>query len=188
MSIAHIIDGVIARESPRFTNDPRDSGGPTKFGITLSTLAAYRKVSVTAADVEELKRDEAVAIYRWKYIEQPKFNLLIPISEVIAEKVIDTGVLCGQQRSAEWLQRLLNALNRQGKDYQDISVDGDCGNQTVVALKAYLAKRGADGPLVFLEGLRDLQGAFLIGLAEKRSKDEDFLFGWIKNRVAIGAH
>lgn len=188
MSIESIIADVIARESPKFTNDPNDSGGPTKFGITLRTLDAMRKAHVTPADVEALTRAEAEKIYRWKYVEKPGFDRIIPISKAIAEKVIDAGVLCGEQRSAEWLQRLLNALNRQGKDFEDILVDGDCGPVTIKALRTFIVKREANGVLVLLEGLRALQGEFLVALAERRPKDEDYLFGWLLNRVAnVGA-
>jgi lysozyme family protein len=188
MSIDSIIAGVIDRESDKFTNDPNDSGGPTKYGITLRTLDAMRKAHVTVADVQALTRAEAEKIYRWKYVEKPGFDRLLGISKVIAEKVIDAGVLCGEQRSSEWLQRLLNALNRQGKDFDDLKVDGDCGPTTIAALRTFVVKREANGVLVLLEGLQALQGEYLIALAERRPKDEDYLFGWFLNRVAIGAN
>jgi lysozyme family protein len=188
VSVDSIIAGIIARESETFTNDPNDSGGPTKFGITLRTLSDFRHFPMTAADVQALTRGEAETIYRWKYVEQPGFARLLSastFSKPIAEKCIDAGVLCGQQRSAEWLQRQLNALNRQGKDYADIPVDGDCGPGTVRALVSYLDKRGQEGVGVLLEGLQNCQGMYLLELAERRPKDEDFYYGWLLNRVCL---
>lgn len=188
MSVDAIIAGVIARESEQYTNDPNDSGGPTKFGVTLRTLSRFRKFPATAADVQALNKLEAAAVYRWLFVEEPGFDRLLAaatLSKPIAEKVIDAGVLSGPRRSCEWLQRLLNALNRQGADYPDIAADGDCGPATCRALVAYLSRRGITGMDVMLEGLQALQGAFLVELAEKRPKDEDYLFGWLKNRVSL---
>lgn len=188
MSVDAIIAGVVARESDKYTNDPNDSGGPTKFGITQRTLSAFRKWPVTAADVQALTLKEADTVYRWMFVEAPGFDRLLSaatLSKPIAEKCIDAGVLSGPQRSAEWLQRQLNALNRQGKDYPDVDVDGDCGPATVRALVAYLGKRGREGVGVLIEGLQACQGAYLLELAERRPKDEDFYYGWLLNRVSL---
>lgn len=50
-----------------FTDDPRDRGGPTKHGVTLATLSAWRKAPCTAADVQALTAEEAGAIRRAGY-------------------------------------------------------------------------------------------------------------------------
>lgn len=188
MSVDSIIDGVVARESEKYTNDPNDSGGPTKYGITLRTLSRFRKFTMTANDVQALTRKEAVEIYRWVFVDEPGFDKLLSaatLSKPIAEKVIDCGVLSGGPRATEWLQRALNAFNRQGKDYADVHVDGDCGPATIRALVSYLGKRGKDGVDVLIEALQALQGAFLIELAERRPKDEEYTFGWFLHRVSL---
>jgi hypothetical protein len=58
------------------------------------------------------------------------------------------------------------------------------GALTIFALGQYLAKRGKAGETVLLRALNCLQGASYIDLAERRKKDETFLFGWLANRVA----
>jgi lysozyme family protein len=50
-----------------YVNNPNDPGGPTKYGITLKTLAAYRRQSVTAGDVKALSLAEAAAILDSQY-------------------------------------------------------------------------------------------------------------------------
>ena len=55
----------------------------------------------------------------------------------------------------------------------------------MAALTALLAKRGGDGRTVLLRALNALQGAFLLELGRRRQKDEDYLFGWFLNRVAM---
>ncbi|MNT45174.1 putative Peptidoglycan domain protein [compost metagenome] len=85
------------------------------------------------------------------------------------------------------LQRCLNALNRQGKDYADIRTDGDAGPGTRGALTAFLKVRGKEGEQVLLKGLNALQGERYIELAEKRQANESFLYGWLRMRVEIAA-
>jgi lysozyme family protein len=185
MTIDEIITNIIRVEGSAYTNDSRDSGGPTRYGITLATLSAYRGRPCTAADVQALTEPEARAIYLTRYVSAPGFSRVIPLSARIADELVDTGVNAGPARAAVMLQRCLNALNRQGKDYPDIPVDGDCGPATVAALKAFLSKRGKEGETVLLRALNCLQGEFYIDLAERRPKDEVFLLGWLLNRVTI---
>jgi lysozyme family protein len=70
-------------------------------------------------------------------------------------------------------------------DYPDIKVDGDIGPETLQSLQAYLLFRRGEGVNVLLKALNCLQGAFYIELAEKREKDEAFVYGWIRTRIVI---
>lgn len=188
MSVDSIIDGVVARESDKYTNDPNDSGGPTKYGITLRTLARFRRFPCTAADVQALSRKDAFEVYRFVFVDEPGFDKILSaatLSKAIAEKLIDIGVLCSPARASTWLQECLNAFNRQGKDYADVDVDGDLGPGTVRALVSYLSKRGRDGVTVLIEALQAKQGSYLLDLAVRRPKDEEYTFGWFLNRVAF---
>src|SRR5688500_15627468 len=58
---------VVLGHEGGFLHHPLDPGGPTKFGITLETLARARKAAVDAEDVRTLDRAEAGAIYRALY-------------------------------------------------------------------------------------------------------------------------
>ena len=59
---------IIEAESPRYTNNPNDRGGPTKFGITLATLRGEPGYEhATANAVEHLTRVEAESIYARRY-------------------------------------------------------------------------------------------------------------------------
>jgi len=183
--IDNIIAGIIEREGSKFTNNKNDAGGPTKYGVTWRTLARYRRTPVAAEDVAALTESEARAIYYDEYVIRPGFGNVIPLSSAIAEEIVDTGVNCGVQRAAEWLQRSLNALNRRGRDYADIKVDGNVGPATASALKTFLKLRGLPGEIVLLRALNSLQGEFYISLSERRQTDEEFVYGWLSNRVVI---
>ena len=184
MTIRKIISDVLEREGDTFTDDPNDSGGGTKWGITQATLAAWRKQPVTVDDVRNLTEAEARSIYYQRYVQDPGFGHLLEVSAPIAEELVDSGVNVGPAQAAKWLQRALNVFNRQQKDYPDVVVDGRCGTATVMALQAFLKLRQPDGEKVLLRALNGLQAAFYIELVERRSKDESFLFGWMLNRVS----
>jgi len=60
------LDFVFAREGG-YVDDPRDPGGATNLGITISTLTAWRGRRATRSDVRNLARAEAARIYRLWY-------------------------------------------------------------------------------------------------------------------------
>lgn len=183
--IDSIISGILKAEGSAYTNLAADRGGPTKYGITQRTLSSYRGVSVSPQDVAALTEAEARKIYHIRYVVQPGFVHVLSISEAIAEELVDSGVNVGTQRASEWLQRVLNVLNRGAFDYPDVKVDGDVGPATLSALRSYLRVRGALGEKVVLRALNCLQGAHYINLAERNSDQETFVTGWFANRVEI---
>jgi lysozyme family protein len=101
----------------------------------------------------------------------------------VADELFDTGVNQGTVAAGQYLQRSLNALNQRASLYADIPADGDVGPMTIAALRAFVSRRGAQGTTVLLRALNALQGSFYIALTERRSKDEDFVYGWLLNRV-----
>jgi lysozyme family protein len=50
-----------------YTNDPRDPGGPTNYGITIADYRAYINKAGTAQDVKNMHLADAQSIYRSKY-------------------------------------------------------------------------------------------------------------------------
>ena len=179
-AIDEILDVI---EGPEFTDDPADSGGPTRWGITQATLSARRGYQVTAQEVAELERSEARQIYEDEFFYGPRIHLLEPASAMIAWEVCDTGVNIGPGPAITILQRLLNGLNDRGRLYPDIIADGICGQQTAGALAEFLRIRRAEGERVLFTMLNCLQGAYYLRLAERREKDERFLYGWARARV-----
>jgi lysozyme family protein len=174
-----IIEGVIGREG-RYSNNPHDAGGETMWGITIGVA---RKAGYTGP-MRDMPREMAVLIYRKRYVEGPGFADVAKRSEAIAEELVDTGVNMGPAVAGMFLQRSLNALNRGGSDFADIAVDGEVGLGTLRALDRYLSLRRDGGEAVLLKALNALQGERYIDLAEKRTANENFLFGWLRTRVA----
>lgn len=93
MTAAQLLDDLLRREGG-YTDHPADTGGPTKYGITLATLASWRGHPVTAADVRALSEIEARAIYTKLYLEP--FD---GIDDAIRPQVIDIAVNAGVFRA-----------------------------------------------------------------------------------------
>lgn len=184
-SVQSILTDVIRAEGSEYTNHPNDRGGPTKYGITLATLSAWRGIDCAADDVRDMKEIEARKIYEARYVNEPGFDKVMQYSQPIAIELIDTGVNMGPEVPATFLQRALNAFNLQASAYPDLLVDGRVGPKTLDALSAYIAARGGQGIEVMLKTLNCLQGARYIELAEQRAKNEDFVFGWIRMRIGL---
>ncbi|ELF8380410.1 hypothetical protein RA893_005144, partial [Escherichia coli] len=115
----------------------------------------------------------------------PRFDQVATLSPDIAAELCDTGVNMGPTVASRMLQRWLNVFNQQGRLYPDMDTDGRIGPRTINALRAYLQKRGKDGELVLVKALNCTQGDRYLELAEKREANESFVYGWMKERVAV---
>ena len=164
-----------------FSDDPADSGGATRYGITEAVARRHGYIGPMRA----LPAETAKAIYRADYWDAQNLNAVAMLSRRVAWELFDTGVNMGTGQAGEFLQMSLNAFNRQATDYPDLEVDGEIGPQTLDALDAFLRLRGHDGETVLLRALNALQGAAYIELAERREKDERFVFGWFLQRVKL---
>lgn len=166
-----------------YSNHPDDRGGETNWGVTVGVARRYGYQGA----MRSMSRDQAVAIYRARYWVEPGYDRIAALSERIAGELFDTGVNMGPAVASALLQRALNALNRQGKDYPDLKADGDAGPATRAALAAFLKVRGKEGETVMLKALNVLQGERYVSLAEGRGANESFLYGWLRTRVEIAA-
>ena len=176
--IEQLIDDLIAREGD-YVDHPADKGGPTRWGIT----EAVARRSGHAGDMRHLPRSDAAAIFRQKYWIAPSFDKVAKQAPRLAAELFDTGVNMGTGIAAGFLQRALNALNRNGSDYPDIRLDRKVGPETLGALDAFLCRRGRGGEDVLRKAIEALQGAHYIRLAETHPSQEAFLYGWIANRI-----
>lgn len=144
-----ILDEILEREGG-YSNHPADRGGPTKYGITLPTLAVWRGHSVSPEDVRALTAEEAKAIYRERYL-QP-FLHVEPIE--LRAQVVDIAVHSG----VDTARMLYRRARDQGGNPQAALVR--------VRLK-YLARVVAHRPsnAIFLSGWIDRALSFLPEMA-----------------------
>lgn len=175
------IQGIIAKEG-NYSNDPKDRGGATKWGITEATARAFGYTG----DMRTMSRDHAITIYRARYWQQPGFDRIETIDPTIAVKLLDWGITSGPTVGVKALQRALNSLNREAAAYPDVAVDGVAGAVTMAALRSFVAARGREGRLVLLGMLAAQQSVFYMSIAETRPANERFEYGWQLNRALAG--
>ncbi|MGN5375691.1 glycoside hydrolase family 108 protein [Sphingomonas hankookensis] len=178
MDVAKLIDDVIDREGG-YVDHPADRGGPTRYGITQ---AVARAEGYTQA-MRDLPRAFAARLYRRRYWQVPGFDRVAIRAPLLAAELFDTGVNMGPAVAATFLQRVLNALNREQRDWGDLVVDASIGARTLQALDALLATRGPAAEAVVVTAVNALQGERYLRLAETRPANEAFLYGWLAQRV-----
>lgn len=178
-TINGIIEEVLANEGG-YVNDARDAGGETNFGITIATA----KANGFTGPMKSMTRDFARGVYLKQYVTAPGFDKIADLSMLIAAELVDTGVNMGPGVAAQFLQRALNGLNNQARDFADLLVDGNAGQKTRDALAAFLNKRGKEGERRLLLLLNALQGERYLSLCEGRAANEAFLYGWLARIAA----
>jgi lysozyme family protein len=181
VDVKTLVAELIEREGG-YTNHPADRGGPTRWGITEAVARAHGYGGAMA----HLPRKDAEAIYTRLYWLRPRFHQVARRAPKIAAELFDTGANMGPGVAATFLQRALTALNRNGRDYPDLTPDGRVGPLTLAALDAFLSVRGAEtGETVLLRALEALQGERYLRLAEKRPANEAILYGWLANSLRL---
>ena len=163
-----------------YSDNPHDSGGKTKYGITESIARNYGY----QGDMRSFSIEAAKEVYRRLYWDPLHLDDIANFDEDVALKLGDIAVNMGPVQAAKFLQRSLNLFNRRGEKYNELVIDGVIGKASLAALKAFISQRGDQGALVLYRVLNCMQGACYIALAEHREKDEEFIYGWILNRVA----
>jgi len=127
-------------EEGSFVDDPRDPGGATNKGITLTTFQGYHP-GATADDLCAISDNDVWRIYRLEYWNKLRCGDLAP---GVGLSVFDFGVNAGPGTSARMLQW---ASGLSGDD-----VDGIVGPHTIAA-----ANRRA--PAILIDTLAAMQTA-----------------------------
>ena len=128
-----------------YTNDPRDPGGPTNFGITIFDYRKYVKPHASAADVRTMSIEDAERIYRIRYWDAQRCDEL-PAGVDYA--VFDYGVNSGIARVRKVMRRLL-ALPAQSGAIDDEIIARARAADAQALVTALCAER-----LKFLQSLR----------------------------------
>lgn len=89
--IQPILNDILRREGG-YVNHPADRGGPTKYGITASTLGEWRKLGRTATEeeVQALTEQEARQIYFTNYVQRPGLDVIQ--DQKLLGLLVDTAV------------------------------------------------------------------------------------------------
>lgn len=176
LGVAGLIIAAVFNTEGGYSNNPKDPGGATNHGITEQVARA----NGYTGDMRNLSKELAASIYYESYIVKPGFGPLLEIQPAVAEKLTDIGVNAGPGRASRWFQTSLNALNRGGKDYPDIAVDGNVGPGTIRAYQSLSLVRGkVKACQLMIKTLDGQQTMHYLSLTNL----EDFTVGWVDHRI-----
>lgn len=160
-----IMDHVLLFEGSKFTNDPDDRGGPTRYGITQRRYDQDRDDrQLPRRSVYYITRpevDQIYAVYYWR----PIWGQRLPPE--VSACVMDFGVNSGPNRAIKYLQWIL-----------DLAQTGRMDETTIAAA----LKRNPD---TLAQTYNDRRRAFLRGIVIGRPSQKKFLRGWIRRVDAL---
>lgn len=121
MTNTEIIARVIADEgADRFTLNPADPGGATKFGITARGAAPWWGHVPTPDEIKAFTLDDAQRFYGWLLAESGIARIT---NDAVRYFVFDAAVHMGTQQAVKLLQRALGVMD-----------DGALGPVTLAAI------------------------------------------------------
>ncbi len=172
-----------------YVHDPDDVGGETYKGVSRRYNPSWggwrlidelKQASGDFPDNLEQNVELQASVkdfYKQNYWDK-FWGDEIPAQE-IAEELFDTSVNMGARRAVTFFQEGMNLLNRNQRDYKDITEDGLFGRKTLEVLTAYLkVERGDCKPL--LKVMNILQGMHYIEYMRKSPTQEKYARGWFK--------
>lgn len=157
--------GKVLRLEGGFVNHPADKGGPTKYGVILSTWKQYgydkdHDGDIDAEDIRALTEDDARYIAKkvfWDF-----FQADFILNQSIAEFIVDWGYNSGRVTVAKKVQKLLG-----------VPADGLIGVQSLNAINC------ADQQNIF-DALKVSRRMYIDSIVESNPSQRVFYTGWIK--------
>lgn len=154
---------LIGSEGTKYTNDPDDRGGPTKFGITKSTYENFFKYQASDSEIENMPIDVAKQIYQAEYWGPMRLDEVADLA--VATALFDCGVLYSPNASVRMAQKALCGCGR------ELAADGVMGSTTL----GYLNDISA---FLFLNVFRVQVLKRIEAVIEANPADEKFRTGW----------
>lgn len=150
-----------------FVNNPKDKGGPTKFGVILDTWKTYgydknRDGIINIDDLKVISIEDAKNIAKkifWDYFKADEIK-----NQSIAELIADWGYNSGRTTVARRVQRILK-----------LTVDGIFGEETIKAVNKANQQK-------LFEAIKADRKAFIEALVRMEPEQKVFYKGWM-NRI-----
>lgn len=173
-AVEAMIEDILRREGG-FVDHPSDRGGPTNFGITLRTLASWRRKDVSRDDVRRMTQTEAREIYKGRYFLQPRVDRLPAVLQPVT---FDMCIHHGPASAIKMLQDVLQAV------HPPCDVDGGIGEETLESATKALEKAGAK---TLIDKVVDRRVALFEEIVSKDPSQRVFLKGWLRRAEAFRA-
>lgn len=142
------LSAVLAHEGG-YVNNPKDNGGPTNLGVTLTNFRRFVKPGGTIEDLKKLTKAQAKVVFQRQYWDTV---LASQLPSGVDYATFDMSVHSGPKLAAKYLQRSL------GTKYTG-KVDGVVGPKTIEAAAslpaADIVKAMLTARMVFLQKHED---------------------------------
>ncbi|MGE4469354.1 MAG: glycoside hydrolase family 108 protein [Desulfovibrio sp.] len=160
----------------RFTDDPRDPGGATRYGISyrflenlpLELADVNGDGQVGWEDVRAMELEQATAIYRRCFWDMLHLNE--QGQPCLALVLFDTAVNCGGVRAVRWFQEALG-----------VAVDGILGSRSLAAWKRASAREWDIARQVMAR-----RREHYWNLADKTTWGAVYIKGWLNRTFDLG--
>ncbi len=170
-------------------DEPNDSGGETYRGVARNyhpNWLGWPMIDMAKGDAgfpDVLLADDALNdLVEEFYLEEYWARVRCEgMPQAIANEVFDKAVLMGVGKSGKILQKALNVLNRNQKDYPDIDEDGHVGPMTLRVLRICV---GMGREEALMKALVLFQGYHIISVMLRNPEKEIYAAGWL-NRLNI---
>ena len=166
MTVEEMIDAILVREGG-FVNHPDDRGGPTNHGVTQATLSDYLQRDASVQDVKDLDIDTARDIYKKRYYQGPKIDLL---PEPIQPFIFDCAINHGPRHAIKFVQKICNESG-----FGQLSEDGLMGSKTAAGADQCCKEMGK---WMFLTLIQERK-QFYLEIVVNDSSQKTFLKGWM---------
>jgi len=169
-----IISATIDQWEGDFVDHPADRGGPTNYGITAATYAAWLGRPVITAEVRSMPRAHAVAIYRQRYWRTAGIDRL---PESLWPVVFDISVNMGPVVAIKFLQRAV-AVSLAVR----LADDGQLGPNTLEMLATALDKVGTT---TLVNAICDQRARRYDEIIDRDPSQKVFRKGWLRRCEAF---
>jgi len=146
-----------------YVNNPNDKGGETKYGISKRAYPNLDIKNLTLQKAEDIYYNDYWLALKLDYVKDLKVSL----------ELFDTAVNMGVKTASKMFQEALNLVNRNGKTFADLVVDGNIGVKTILAYDKV-------DKSILLKVLNGLQFKRYVDIVTKNPTQEEFFNGWMK--------
>jgi len=157
----NVVERTLRMEG-ELADDPLDSGGLTKYGISQ---AQYPDL-----DIANLTLDQAKEIYERDYWNNLRLGEIS--SDRVAWKVFDIAVNCGTPRAAVMLQRAVG-----------VEQDGIIGKATIARVNENITLKNTQ---VVIDTLAELQARHYAKTVRNRPTNAKYIVGWMERAFDKG--
>lgn len=162
------LDMVLAHEGSTYVDDTADSGGASKFGISLRFYRSKIQADANAEAIKSLSIIEASDIYDKYWWQRAPFAEIN--DQKLCNRVFDLAVNMGSSSAIKCLQQAVNACVA-----VHLVLDGMLGQKTIAEVNKLDA-------LTIYNALIDAATIHYQAIVANNPKDAAFLNGWL-NRL-----